>query len=507
MRRGDDRHDHSREHLTDVHTWRLRASAGDGYVVFAWDYPGNTLLEVKILRSAGAAVPPADGMAQGQVEIYRGTNGSFRDTDVRNEHTYLYTVYARHLGEQEWTRWAEYEQRTGAVPPLGAGARPGAEQRPGAGRRPSAKQSGERHTVSRIVRRWFGRKTVPAVAVALLCVATLAAAAPRAAATSSSGKPAVSPSSGAAAKASAAAQASAAATQVAAADPRVAAVLNGMTSPQVRVVRWPASPQVGATVYFSWPAAEARDVAAVWPLVKTAGRGQLPTPPYATVQRRLRIGDLTALRVDVLQGRVIQVAPMNGVTQFQLREETWPPFSWIPRFNERPWVIVPVFVVVGLVVVARAWRRSRAWNRRLPSMTRHDRQFIGRLLMILFLLASLVWQVWGAVNAASAPAVGSAGVNAGALAALPLLLIPPAIFVAAAVLEFSPAPHRAAWALVAVLAGATSAYNLATAVTGTTTNLNLTYYILLGILCVLAAPRSFSAGRMGWSRDRLPRYS
>ena len=71
----------------------------------------------------------------------------------------------------------------------------------------------------------------------------------------------------------------------------------------------------------------------------------------------------------------------------------------------------------------------------------------------------------------------------------------------------TPAAHRVAWGLVAFLAAAGSIYNLAAAVTGTATNLNLSYYILLGALCILAAPRAFSAGRMGWSRNSSPRYS
>jgi hypothetical protein len=140
-------------------------------------------------------------------------------------------------------------------------------------------------------------------------------------------------------------------------------------------------------------------------------------------------------------------------------------------------------------------------------MTRHDRQFIGRLAVILFLLAGLVWQIYEAFYAASAPAVDPKGVSAGQLAALPLLLFPPAIFLAALILELSPLPHRFAWGLVSVLAAAGGFYSLAIAVTGTANNLNLSYYILLGILCLLAAPRAFSAGRMGWSRNSLPRYA
>ena len=74
-------------------------------------------------------------------------------------------------------------------------------------------------------------------------------------------------------------------------------------------------------------------------------------------------------------------------------------------------------------------------------------------------------------------------------------------------MELTPSGHRVAWGLVSFLAAAGSLYNLAAAVTGTTTNLNLLYYILLGALCILAAPRAFSAGRMGWSRNSMPRYA
>ena len=42
--------------------------------------------------------------------------------------------------------------------------------------------------------------------------------------------------------------------------------------------------------------------------------------------------------------------------------------------------------------------------------------------------------------------------------------------------------------------------------TGAATNLNLTYYILLGVLCIISIPRAFSAGKMGWSRGPTPRY-
>jgi hypothetical protein len=293
------------------------------------------------------------------------------------------------------------------------------------------------------------------------------------------------------------------------ADRVAAAVLEG-TAYQTSVAVWGGAQgaPAGATVTFTWPAANARAAAGVWPLLKTDA-GRTPAPPYATVEHRVRITDLTTLQVDVLlqDGRVTQILPLDGVTQFELREETWPPFSWFPWFTARPWVLLPVFLVVGAIVIARAWRRSRAWNRRLPSMTRHDRQFLGRLAVSIFLLAGFAWQVYEGIYAAGAPAVDPGGLNAGDLAALPVLLFPPALFLAALAMELTPSRHRVAWGLVSFLAAGGSLYNLAAAVTGTTTNLNLSFYILLGGLCILAAPRAFSAGRMGWSRNSLPRYA
>ena len=472
MRGSAARHDHSTQHLTDVRTRRVRVGAGEGYVAFGWDYPGSTLLEVKILRSEVRAARSAKEAPAEQLEVYRGVTGSYRDTQIVAGRTYFYTVFARHPGQREWMRWHDY-----TLAPR------------------STERRGWRAWL-RLTRASRGSSTW--LGAALLCVAAVAAATPSAAAAATAAK---------ASSSSVASTVTAEATQIASGDARVASVLTGLASPKVKVLPWPgAGEAAGATVVYEWPGAEARSLAADWPLVKTGSKGQ-PLAPYVTVVHRVRITNLTALRVDVLPAarRVIRIAPADGATQFDLREETSPPFSWVPQLTAHPWVPLLVFLAVGLVVIVRAWRRSRAWNRRLPSMTRHDRQFIGRLIVILFLLAGLLWQILGAISAASAPAIDPGGFNAGALTALPLLLISPGIFVAAIVLEFSPATHRAAWGLVAVLAGAASAYNLATALTGTTTNLNLTYYILLGVLCLLAVPRAFSAGRMGWSRDSLSR--
>ena len=474
MRRNAAGHDHSTQHLTDVRTRRVHASSGDGYAAIGWDYPGSTLLEVRILRSDHGFAPAACGgafeagggaaSAAGQTVAYDDVTGSFRDAGLQNGRPYYYSVFARRPGS-EWVRWGEYALRPG-VPATSV-----------AGRLPAA------------FRRLF-RRVLPAAAL-LLCLAALAAAPRCAAASKATPKPD--------------AEAVAAAT----ADPTVAAVLQGTTY-QTSVAFWGGAQgaPAGATVSFSWPAANAHAAAGVWPLLKTDDGGT-PAPPYATVEHRVRITDLTALKVDVLlqDGRVIRILPLDGKTQFDLREETWPPFSWFPWFTARPWVLLPVFLVVGAIVIARAWRRSRAWNRRLPSMTRHDRQFLGRLAVSIFLLAGFAWQVYEGIYAAGAPAVDPGGLNAGDLAALPVLLFPPALFLAALAMELTPSGHRVAWGLVSFLAAGGSAYNLAAAVTGTTTNLNLSYYILLGALCILAAPRAASAGRMGWSRNSLSHYA
>jgi hypothetical protein len=140
---------HEREHLTDVNVRRLRAAAGAAHVTIAWDYPGSTLLEVRILRSeagfaesadeAAAAAQAGDEAADGgrapaqQALVYSAASGSFRDTDVRRGATYFYTVFARmaaRVGDDAaeaggragaaasrppWTCWGGVEARPGAA--------------------------------------------------------------------------------------------------------------------------------------------------------------------------------------------------------------------------------------------------------------------------------------------------------------------------------------------------------------------------------------------------------
>ena len=398
--------------------------------------------------------------------VYHDVSGSFRDAGLQNGRPYYYTVFARHPG-REWVRWGEYELRPGGPATVVAGRLPAA------------------------ARRLF-RRLLPAAAV-LLCLTALAA----------------TPGSALAAAGAAEQTPEAEAVTAATSDPMVAAVLEGATYQTNVASLGRRSRHAGRRHRDLHVACRGRQGSRRLLAVAQDRRRRDAGASLRTVEHHIRLTDLTALQVDVLlqDGRVLQMLPLDGETQFELREETWPPFSWFLWFTAHPWVVLPVFVVVGAVVIARAWRRSRSWNRRLPSMTRHDRQFLGRLAVILFLLAGLVWQIYEAIYAARAPAVDPGGVNAGDLAALPVLLFP----------RLSSSPpwpwssrrrgHRVAWGLVSFLAAAGSVYNLAAAVTGTTTNLNLSYYVLLGVLCILAAPRAFSAGRMGWSRNSMPRYA
>jgi hypothetical protein len=100
-----DRRDHSLQHLTDVRTRRVAAACGEGYVAIGWDYPGSTLLRVRILRSeAGFAESPEAGV--GLDVVYDDVSGSFRDTAVSAGRAYCYSVFAR-PEDGEWVRWTD----------------------------------------------------------------------------------------------------------------------------------------------------------------------------------------------------------------------------------------------------------------------------------------------------------------------------------------------------------------------------------------------------------------
>jgi hypothetical protein len=344
------------------------------------------------------------------------------------------------------------------------------------------------------------------LALCLLLVAAALVGLPAAAMASGNGEG--DGASGDGDKAAATDAAQEAATVAALADPGVAAVLGGRDATLELATPWggSAGQPAGYRLEYRWGAALAADVDQEWPLLRSDAA--TPEPPYENTLYRIRASDVTGLQVDVLLDgtEVIQVMPKGGETEYVLEEQTWPPFSWVPWFTANPWVVAPIFIGLVLVFMVRAWLRSRAWNRRLPSMTRHDRQFIARVAVLLFLLAGFGWQFYEGWYAATGPSLDSGASSAGSLASLPLLLIPPGLFVAGLILELSAAPRRGSWALLAVLSIAASAYFLASAVTGATTNLNLTYYILLAVLALIGIPRAFSAGKMGWSRSAAPRY-
>ena len=110
---------HAREHLTDVNRRRLRVGASERGIVFGWDYPGSTLLDVRILRSRqgyASSADEADRVGSGQLVVYEGCRGCFRDRAVQPKTVYWYTVYARdafrNTEEGRWVLWARLRLRT-----------------------------------------------------------------------------------------------------------------------------------------------------------------------------------------------------------------------------------------------------------------------------------------------------------------------------------------------------------------------------------------------------------
>ena len=132
---------HSREHITDVGVWRLRVARGATRITIAWDYPGATLLEVRILRSLkgfaeradtnGQTRADADGQTRadtdGQTRVYEGHSGVFREDWSADEgvagparegpaaagaaggsQPRFYTVFAR-AAAGDWALWERVE--------------------------------------------------------------------------------------------------------------------------------------------------------------------------------------------------------------------------------------------------------------------------------------------------------------------------------------------------------------------------------------------------------------
>jgi hypothetical protein len=113
---------HADEVITDVNTRRVMARARDDGITIAWDYPGRTLLEVRILRSSlGFAATADDGADAGQEVVYQDVTGSFRDAAPSKDPLSFYTVFARPQ-DGAWVRWGEYAAPSGAE---SAGGGPG----------------------------------------------------------------------------------------------------------------------------------------------------------------------------------------------------------------------------------------------------------------------------------------------------------------------------------------------------------------------------------------------
>ena len=99
---------HADEVITDVNRRRVLTRAHEDSFTIAWDYPGRTLLEVRILRSPeGPAASYDDGPDEGQELVYQDVTGSFRDAGLPPGAPCHYTVFARHPGDA-WVRWGEY---------------------------------------------------------------------------------------------------------------------------------------------------------------------------------------------------------------------------------------------------------------------------------------------------------------------------------------------------------------------------------------------------------------
>jgi hypothetical protein len=98
---------HADQHITDPSVFRLSVSSGSGHVLFGWDYPGATLLEVRVVRSTEAFASDSDDPARpvGQRIVFQGIAGSFRDGDVVDGQRYFYTIFARRPDDLEWTLW------------------------------------------------------------------------------------------------------------------------------------------------------------------------------------------------------------------------------------------------------------------------------------------------------------------------------------------------------------------------------------------------------------------
>ncbi len=441
-------HDHRLETTTDVRVRRLRVATGDGCVVFGWDYPGRTLLEVRILRSDRAFASGPDEI-DGQRVVYEDVTGSFRDVGLKTGARYFYTVFARHPGG-EWVLWRRSRLRPSA-------------------RRPSRL-----------------RRLLPWAAAVLVMVAALGGAA---VATAASGDEATEEPTAE----------EAALEQVARADPRVVAMLAGVEAETRLSPEAGECSPLGGGVVLEWPAEQALDVTVDWPVLDRAAAEGEP------VTRHLRLQELTAIVVvvDAGAGVVREIYPAVGTTSYIVREDVTEPWSRIPWLVQRPWLPLPIVLAGALGLAIHAFVRSRAWRRRTPSMARHDRQALSRLAVITVMITGFVAQVWVVFGAAGEALPYDRAFDPGSLEVLPVLLFPAALYLAGLVLELLPMAHRGSWGLLAVVAASAYVYSVVIMMRVATDGTTLLLSVLLGVLVLISLPRALGASRMGWSRSAV----
>jgi hypothetical protein len=225
------------------------------------------------------------------------------------------------------------------------------------------------------------------------------------------------------------------------------------------------------------------------------------------VQRRLRGTGVRglAVQVDLTDKRVVEIYPRDVPgTAYTMREETSPPYSWLPWFTRRPWVPAPVLAIVIIGLLVRARLLSRAWRRRAPSDGGRDRALLARAGLVTFMSLAVLWLLYSLWYALAHPLLSERTSSPTSLYEVPILVVPAALFVGALILEFSRWQHRNAWMGVFFIAVLGSAFALAVMMRSETTNVLLDAYLLMGLLAVISVTPGFRSERMRWARDWQP---
>ena len=176
--------------------------------------------------------------------------------------------------------------------------------------------------------------------------------------------------------------------------PRRARPRSGRTPPSLRQAAAEADPSIAAVLAGTGAKVEAGPWAAPTGARRhnprlSLGRGQgdrdqrgvapaphrrrTPEAPYESSTYRIRASKVTGLRLDVLADGTDTCRSGRSTARPVSRSRSRPGRrQQVPMVHGQSWVLAPVFRA-RRAAHGRPWRRSRAWNRRLPSMTRHDR--------------------------------------------------------------------------------------------------------------------------------------